>query len=271
MRPARASRAAVVGLTLALAVGCTADAERAAAPASAAPPASTGAPSAAAPAPTADQVTAAQVRADGVPLTSGDVTVRVLATAPATVTVTPDDDGSARATTTPGTVHVAAPDGAGLVVLGDGTALVTATPGEAPGDAPAAGATGDQLPGDEVAGLSGGRATAVSPDLVRVDAPAGATLWLAARTVEATAWGDREGGESLAVTPSAWARASGAAAERLTWTQLVALEPRADSPTMRDQLSCHQLGAPDKATWNLEPWRPDVGWLSVVAARCNPE
>ncbi|NNH05867.1 DUF2599 domain-containing protein [Cellulomonas fimi] len=122
-----------------------------------------------------------------------------------------------------------------------------------------------------MAGLSGGRATTVAPDVVRVDAPEGTTLWLATRTVEATAWGDREGGESLAVTPTAWARASGAAAERLTWTQLVALEPRADSPTMRDQLSCHQLGAPDKATWNLEPWRPDVGWLSVVAARCNPE
>jgi hypothetical protein len=39
---------------------------------------------------------------------------------------------------------------------------------------------------------------------------------------------------------------------------------------MRDQLACHALGAPDKATWNLEPWRPDVGLLLIMAAGCNP-
>ncbi len=39
---------------------------------------------------------------------------------------------------------------------------------------------------------------------------------------------------------------------------------------MHDQLTCHALGAPDKETWNLEPWRPDVGLLAVLAAACNP-
>jgi hypothetical protein len=39
---------------------------------------------------------------------------------------------------------------------------------------------------------------------------------------------------------------------------------------MHDQLVCHGIGAPDKATWNLEPWRPDVGLLAVLAAGCNP-
>ncbi|CPU68017.1 Protein of uncharacterised function (DUF2599) [Mycobacteroides abscessus] len=53
-------------------------------------------------------------------------------------------------------------------------------------------------------------------------------------------------------------------------TQVVAAEPEADTPTMHDQLVCHAVGAPDKATWNLEPWRPDVGLLATMSARCNP-
>ena len=33
----------------------------------------------------------------------------------------------------------------------------------------------------------------------------------------------------------------------------------------------HALGAPDKDSWNLEPWRPDVGLLATLTARCNPD
>ncbi|WP_414647956.1 DUF2599 domain-containing protein [Cellulomonas sp.] len=39
---------------------------------------------------------------------------------------------------------------------------------------------------------------------------------------------------------------------------------------MHDQFLCHALGAADKATWNLEPWRPDVGSMATLMARCNP-
>lgn len=196
---------------------------------------------------------ASEVRAQGVPLVAGAVTLAVLAAPPTTVTVAPDADGSARATVSPGTVHVAAPAGWSLTVLDDGTVLVLDATGAPTG------------------GVSGGPAVAVAPDVVQVDAAAGSDLWLASAAVAGLDWGDREGGESLAVTPTAWARTSGLAAQDLTWAQVVAREPLADSPTMHDQLLCHMLGAPDKARWNLEPWRPEVDAFTMIAARCNPE
>lgn len=82
---------------------------------------------------------------------------------------------------------------------------------------------------------------------------------------------DDEGGRSLAVVPSTWARTGSLAAEELLWTQLTAQEPDAATQGVRDQLSCHVIGAPDKESWNLEPWRPDVGLLATLGARCNPE
>ncbi|TFF12798.1 DUF2599 domain-containing protein [Cellulosimicrobium terreum] len=93
---------------------------------------------------------------------------------------------------------------------------------------------------------------------------------LGTRAVRSTDWGEREGGLSLAVDPTAWARAAGQAGQELVWAQVVAAEPEADTPTMHDQLVCHAVGALDKATWNLEPWRPDVGLLATMSARCNP-
>ncbi|KRD35664.1 hypothetical protein ASE27_12770 [Oerskovia sp. Root918] len=96
------------------------------------------------------------------------------------------------------------------------------------------------------------------------------TTWLGAQGVRSATWGNREGGRSLAVDPTPWARQSGLVGEETAWAQLVASEPEADSSTMRDQFDCHALGATDKKTWNLEPWRPDVGFLATAAARCNP-
>ena len=43
------------------------------------------------------------------------------------------------------------------------------------------------------------------------------------------------------------------------------LHPRRDPGAVLDA-----IGAPDKATWNLEPWRPDVGLFAVLAGACNP-
>lgn len=89
--------------------------------------------------------------------------------------------------------------------------------------------------------------------------------------VSTTRWGDaHEGGESLIVTPTRCTRDAGIAVLDATWTELVRLEPRADVGGMRDQLACHLIGAPNKATWNLEPWRPDAGITETVRARCNP-
>ncbi|MBD8078800.1 DUF2599 domain-containing protein [Cellulosimicrobium arenosum] len=105
---------------------------------------------------------------------------------------------------------------------------------------------------------------------VETDGPASVTTTLGTDGIRSATWGEREGGRSLAVDPTAWARSAGRAGQDVVRARLVATEPEADSPTMRDQLTCHALGAPDKATWNLEPWRPDVGLVAVLAARCNP-
>jgi len=95
------------------------------------------------------------------------------------------------------------------------------------------------------------------------------TLRVGADALLAADWGEREGGRSLAVEPSPWARTAGMAGEVGTWTELVRAYPEVDTQTMRDQLTCHVIGAPDKATWNLEPWRPDIGLLGTLAAACN--
>jgi hypothetical protein len=130
--------------------------------------------------------------------------------------------------------------------------------------------------GDPVAALTApsGGASFVTTDGegVRLDADVAVTsdVTLGTRALESAVWGDREGGRSLAVAPAGWARTAGVAGEDLVWAELFAAEPEAGSATMRDQLTCHVLGAPGKETWNLEPWRPDVGLVAVLAARCNP-
>lgn len=107
--------------------------------------------------------------------------------------------------------------------------------------------------------------------IVRVSAAEGDVLVrVAAQALTSAEWGEREGGRSLAVTPTQWAREAGQAGEEAVWRELVATVPEADTPVMRDQLTCHALGAAGKPTWNLEPWRPDVGLFEVLAASCNP-
>lgn len=58
------------------------------------------------------------------------------------------------------------------------------------------------------------------------------------------------------------------------WGEIVADAPDADAPGMYDQFRCHwvwaRLVAPDKTSWNLEPWRPVVGYAGTVDAMCNP-
>lgn len=43
---------------------------------------------------------------------------------------------------------------------------------------------------------------------------------------------------------------------------------------MYDQFQCHwqwaRLVSPNKPSWNLEPWRPAVGYDATVQALCNP-
>jgi hypothetical protein len=39
---------------------------------------------------------------------------------------------------------------------------------------------------------------------------------------------------------------------------------------MINQLTCHLYAAREKPEWNLEPWRPYVGYSKTLAAGCNP-
>lgn len=100
--------------------------------------------------------------------------------------------------------------------------------------------------------------------------PLEVTFAVGTQAIESATWGENEGGRSLAVDPADWARHAGQAGLDLISAQLVAAEPEAASDTMDHQLVCHAVGAPDKSTWNLEPWRPDVGLILTATAHCNP-
>lgn len=89
-------------------------------------------------------------------------------------------------------------------------------------------------------------------------------------------------GFTLKVTPTTWARVN--AGSYLVgvagWNELyskykdVGRRIRTNINGMRDQYICHQqfvaLRSPRKSTWNLDEWRPDVGYLKTVNASCNP-
>jgi hypothetical protein len=40
--------------------------------------------------------------------------------------------------------------------------------------------------------------------------------------------------------------------------------------SLLNQLKCHAVFASAKPHWNLEAWRPDVGYAGTVEAFCNP-
>lgn len=49
---------------------------------------------------------------------------------------------------------------------------------------------------------------------------------------------------------------------------------REETPSMRDQMYCHidvvRLRAPNKTSWNLDTWRPNVSYAKMLAEQCNP-
>lgn len=94
--------------------------------------------------------------------------------------------------------------------------------------------------------------------------------------VEWAKWGDLS---SLRVYPTPSARASSGHAgtepmAALAWSEVLALSPDAAIPGMQEQFLCHwnfaEFVEPGKVSWNLEPWRPEVGYEEMVASRCNP-
>ncbi|WP_240916290.1 DUF2599 domain-containing protein [Sanguibacter sp. HDW7] len=101
--------------------------------------------------------------------------------------------------------------------------------------------------------------------------PTTLTLSIAPRAVVSATWADDvEGGRSLQVDPTAFGRSGSTAALEAVRAELAAVGPEARTTVVDHQLRCHALGAPDKDTWNLEPWRPEVDYLAYLLARCNP-
>lgn len=195
-----------------------------------------------------------------------------------TVTVSLVPGGSAQvAVDSPGELDVD-PDGSVVVLDGSGTPVAALGP---PSPVPGTGDAEDP-PQVDVTGTDGTHTRLeldhrplrpAAEDATERPAPAApvrVTFVVGTDALEGAAWEENEGGRSLAVDPTDWARHAGEAGLTLIRTQLVAAEPEADSETMGHQLMCHAVGAPDKATWNLEPWRPDVGLILTAAAHCNP-
>ena len=233
-------------------------------------PTSSGSPTdASSPPVTPEALTADDVRQAAPPLLPGGPSLTVMAgtevahtadggVETATWTPAPTSSGS---TSSPdvaanATAAVAAPEGGAFEVQTDGTVLVR-------------GADGGPVAALRV---TGGRLALRAADLVTVaaDGDGEVALVVGTHALASADWGEREGGRSLAVVPTPWARTAGDAGLALLWHQIVTSHPDADTATMFDQLVCHALGAPGKDAWNLEPWRPDVGLVAVLLARCNP-
>jgi hypothetical protein len=87
-------------------------------------------------------------------------------------------------------------------------------------------------------------------------------------------------GWTLEVTPTTWARnhAGDYLIGVYDWSELYSKYKNRGLNTnlngMRDQLICHQVVVavtdPGKATWNIDEWRPDVGYWQTLNSRCNP-
>jgi hypothetical protein len=98
------------------------------------------------------------------------------------------------------------------------------------------------------------------------------------RSLVATArWFREARGFQLRVRPSlAGRRSADQAPARALAEALTAARPTplTVTPSVRrsltNQLRCHADFAPRKPTWDLETWRPDVGYVQTVLDLCNP-
>ncbi|WP_433580263.1 DUF2599 domain-containing protein [Nocardia brasiliensis] len=93
--------------------------------------------------------------------------------------------------------------------------------------------------------------------------------------IDHVTWTDTLDGARLLVVPTPAGRKTTAAdAEARAWHEVLTRSPEAGTPGMDDQFRCHWIWArliqPDKPSWNLEPWRPAVGYQATVDAQCNP-
>lgn len=138
--------------------------------------------------------------------------------------------------------------------------------------APAPPAPGPSTPTATTATPAGGTspaATGTAASAPAVDPYAGQPL------IDRVEWISSVDGPRLMVHPTRAGRDTTFPAAGLrAWQEVRTLDPAAETPGMWDQFRCHwewaRLIAPEKPTWNLEPWRPPVGYDATVDAACNP-
>jgi hypothetical protein len=95
--------------------------------------------------------------------------------------------------------------------------------------------------------------------------------------VAAARWTTADQGFRLHVRPSRYGRGHAdrnparalREALRLARPAPLKLTPSARR-SLDNQLRCHAVFAPRKPLWNLESWRPDVGFVATVRRLCNP-
>lgn len=110
--------------------------------------------------------------------------------------------------------------------------------------------------------------------------PVVADPWLWKDLISSASWASSSQGWTLKVIPTTWARlnAGGYAVGVAGWNELYSKYKNRGLNTnldgMRDQFICHQqivaIRAPNKPSWNLDEWRPNVSYAATVAAQCNP-
>ncbi|WP_067820892.1 DUF2599 domain-containing protein [Nocardia inohanensis] len=126
-----------------------------------------------------------------------------------------------------------------------------------------------QTPGASSASTAHPIASPSTSPTPMVDVYAGVAL------IDHTEWTEAVDGSRLLVYPTQAGRADvyPTAGER-AWQEVLSQSPEADTPGMRDQFICHwewaRVVQPNKTSWNLEPWRPAVGYQATVNALCNP-
>lgn len=109
--------------------------------------------------------------------------------------------------------------------------------------------------------------------------PVVADPFLGADLIDHATWVHYSDGWTLQVYPTGWARFNGGShlVGSYAWDELYTKYKNRGLNTnlagMRDQLICHEefvaLRSPNKPSWNLDEWRPNVGYLQTLNASCN--
>lgn len=110
--------------------------------------------------------------------------------------------------------------------------------------------------------------------------PVIADPFLGADLIDHATWVPYSDGWTLQVYPTGWARfnAGSHLVGSYAWDELYTKYQNhgltKNLNGMRDQLICHEefvaVYKPGKESWNLDEWRPDVGYPETVNTGCNP-